>query len=131
MAFLANVQAHNDPHITGVDHLNQDLVDQVIQLMSIHQQERVSDQVVHKRAIRAFEIGYSLALEQTDYKTSVKWMTDPRVDIANIGAYEAILQEVVDRGIVFFMEAALDGNQLTQGVEAIRKSKVSRAMKGA
>src|ERR1700734_2908896 len=63
MSFLSNVQAHNDPRITGVKHLNQDLVDQVTHLISQHQMERVPLKVVHKRALRAFEIGFSLSME--------------------------------------------------------------------
>lgn len=125
MSFLRNLLEHNPK-----THQNVDQVDVLNELLQRAQEERVQRNVTIRRAFRVFEIGYSLVLEQNDFRQK-SWKPDPRVDIANIGAYEAILQEVVDRGTIYFVEAKLEGNELKEGVDAIRKTKMSRSMKGA
>jgi hypothetical protein len=126
MAYLRNILEHNSPRSVQ----NGDQIDAINELLQQAQNENVSRQVTFRRAFRVFEIGYCLTLEQNDFR-SRGWKPDPRADISNLGAYEAILQEIIDRGIVFFVEAKFEGNELKDGVEAIRKTKMSRAMKGA
>jgi hypothetical protein len=125
MSFLRNVIEHHPRNIQVADQ-----IDKLEELVQRTQNERVPSHITHRRAFRCFEIGYSIVLEQNDFR-STQWKPDPRVDITNLGAYEAILQEIVDRGTVFFVEAKLEGNELKEGVEAIRKTKMKRAMQGA
>lgn len=109
---------------------NGDLVDQFKELLYLSERESVTKTVSHRRAFRAFEIGYCVTLEGTQVKHR-DWKPDPRIDIANLGAYEAILQEIVEQSTVFFVEAKLEGNELKAGTEAIRRTKMERALKGA